>query len=82
VRCASISVSKPLPAPISSTRCAFATRLRTDVAENEGKLPHRVLLAFSPSPGECFCDDVLIRGPDQHYSPAYCALTEAFYLFM
>lgn len=23
-------------------------RLRTDVAENEARLPHRVLLAFSP----------------------------------
>ncbi len=26
-------------------------RLRTDVAETEGRLPHRVLLAFSPRPG-------------------------------
>ena len=29
-------------------------RLRTDVAENEARLPHRVLLAFSPQAGECF----------------------------
>ena len=28
-------------------------RLRTDVAENEARLPHRVLLAFSPQAGEC-----------------------------
>ncbi len=31
-------------------------RLRTDVAENEARLPHRVLLAFSPQAGECFSD--------------------------
>lgn len=65
-----------------ATEQGWHLRLRTDVAENEGKLPHRVLLAFSPAPGECFSDDVLIRGPDQHYSQAYCALTQAFYLFM
>lgn len=57
-------------------------RLRTDVAENEARLPHRVLLAFSPQAGECFSDRLVIRGSDQHYSESYTALTRAFYLFM
>lgn len=57
-------------------------RLRTDVAENEARLPHRVLLAFSPQAGECFSDRLVIRGSDQHYSESYTALTQAFYLFM
>lgn len=58
------------------------SRLRTDVSETEGRLPHRQLLAFSPQPGELFCDRLTIRGHDQRYSAAYSALTEAFYLFM
>ncbi|EPG7964467.1 tRNA(1)(Val) (adenine(37)-N(6))-methyltransferase TrmN [Citrobacter koseri] len=57
-------------------------RLRTDVAETESRLPHRVLLAFSPRTGECFSDRLVIRGPDQLYSEGYTALTQAFYLFM
>lgn len=57
-------------------------RLRTDVAENETRQPHRVLLAFSPQAGECYSDRLVIRGPDQSYSEAYTALTQAFYLFM
>lgn len=57
-------------------------RLRTDVAETELRLPHRVLLAFSPTPGECFSDRLVIRGPDQQYSEGYTALTQGFYLFM
>lgn len=57
-------------------------RLRTDVAENEARLPHRVLLAFSPQAGGCFSDRLVIRGSDQHYSESYTALTQAFYLFM
>ncbi|WP_437888224.1 tRNA(1)(Val) (adenine(37)-N(6))-methyltransferase TrmN [Phytobacter sp. V91] len=57
-------------------------RLRTDVAEYETRLPHRVLLAFSPAAGECFTDRLVIRGADQHYSESYTALTQAFYLFM
>lgn len=57
-------------------------RLRTDVAETETRLPHRVLLAFSPKGGECFSDRLTIRGPEQQYSEGYTALTQAFYLFM
>lgn len=57
-------------------------RLRTDVAETELRLPHRVLLAFSPHAGECFSDRLVIRGPEQQYSEGYTALTQAFYLFM
>ncbi|KMV33341.1 MULTISPECIES: tRNA(1)(Val) (adenine(37)-N(6))-methyltransferase TrmN [Franconibacter] len=57
-------------------------RLRTDVAETPERLPHRVLLAFSPFPGESFSDRLIIRGPDHHYSEAYCGLTQDFYLFM
>ncbi|QMI06213.1 tRNA(1)(Val) (adenine(37)-N(6))-methyltransferase TrmN [Citrobacter sp. RHB25-C09] len=57
-------------------------RLRTDVAETEARLPHRVLLAFSPKKGECFSDRLVIRGLDQRYSEGYTALTQAFYLFM
>jgi tRNA1Val (adenine37-N6)-methyltransferase len=57
-------------------------RLRTDVAETELRLPHRVLLAFSPQAGECFSDRLVIRGPEQQYSEGYTALTQVFYLFM
>lgn len=57
-------------------------RLRTDVAETEMRLPHRVLLAFSPKGGECYSDRLTIRGPEQQYSEGYTALTQAFYLFM
>lgn len=57
-------------------------RLRTDVTEYETRLPHRVMLAFSPACGECFTDRLVIRGADQHYSESYTALTQAFYLFM
>jgi len=57
-------------------------RLRTDIADNDARLPHRVLLAFSPRDGEYFGDRMVIRGPDQHYSEAYTALTRPFYLFM
>lgn len=57
-------------------------RLRTDVTETESRLPHRVLLAFSPRAGEVFADRLVIRGPDQRYSDSYTALTQAFYLFM
>ncbi|HAZ77900.1 MAG TPA: tRNA (adenosine(37)-N6)-methyltransferase TrmM, partial [Enterobacteriaceae bacterium] len=42
----------------------------------------RVLLAFSPTQGECFSDRMTIRGADQRYSEDYTALTQAFYLFM
>ena len=57
-------------------------RLRTDVAETELRPPHRVLLAFSPTAGECFSDRLAIRGPEQQYSEGFTALTEDFYLFM
>ncbi len=57
-------------------------RLRTDIAETDLRPPHRVLLAFSPRPGECFSDRLVIRGPEQQYSEGYTALTQAFYLFM
>jgi len=57
-------------------------RLRTDIAETETRLPHRVLLAFSPQAGECYSDRLAIRGPEQQYSESYTALTRMFYLFM
>ncbi|WP_058913191.1 tRNA(1)(Val) (adenine(37)-N(6))-methyltransferase TrmN [Entomohabitans teleogrylli] len=57
-------------------------RFRTDVAEAEMKLPHRVLLGFSPTAGDLFSERLVIRGPDQRYSDAFCGLTRAFYLFM
>ena len=57
-------------------------RLRTDVAETEMRPPHRVLLAFSPTAGECFSDRLIIRGPEQQYSEGFTALTQDFYLFM
>ncbi|WP_061710020.1 tRNA(1)(Val) (adenine(37)-N(6))-methyltransferase TrmN [Pseudenterobacter timonensis] len=57
-------------------------RLRTDIAETEGRLPHRVLLALSPHQGESFTDRLVIRGADQRYSDDYTALTRPFYLFM
>ncbi|MCE9855244.1 tRNA(1)(Val) (adenine(37)-N(6))-methyltransferase TrmN [Raoultella planticola] len=57
-------------------------RLRTDVAETEMRPPHRVLLAFSPTEGECFSDRLIVRGPEQQYSEGFTALTQDFYLFM
>ncbi len=56
-------------------------RLRTDVAENEARLPHRCCW-HSPAGGRMLCDRLVIRGPDQNYSEAYTALTQSFYLFM
>lgn len=63
-------------------RLGWHLRLRTDVTETESRLPHRVLLAFSPRAAEVFADRLVIRGPDQRYSDSYTALTQAFYLFM
>ncbi|WP_227319191.1 tRNA(1)(Val) (adenine(37)-N(6))-methyltransferase TrmN [Cedecea davisae] len=57
-------------------------RYRTDVADNETRLPHRVMLALSPTGGEYFSERLVIRGPDQTYSEGYCGLTQDFYLFM
>lgn len=57
-------------------------RFRNDVAENSTRLPHRVLLGFSPAAGELLQELMVIRGPDQRYSPAFCSLTQDFYLFM
>ncbi|WP_158782698.1 tRNA1(Val) (adenine(37)-N6)-methyltransferase [Pantoea sp. BAV 3049] len=54
---------------------------RTDISDNETRPPNRVLLAFSPRPGEQFLDRMTIRGPDQRYSEAHCSLTREFYLF-
>jgi tRNA1Val (adenine37-N6)-methyltransferase len=57
-------------------------RYRTDVADNETRLPHRVMLALSPTDGEYFTERLVIRGPDHSYSEGYCSLTQDFYLFM
>lgn len=57
-------------------------RFRTDVADNEMRPPHRVLLGLSPKPGECFTERLVIRSGDREYSPAWCSLTQDFYLFM
>ncbi|QHM74525.1 tRNA1(Val) (adenine(37)-N6)-methyltransferase [Mixta theicola] len=57
-------------------------RFRNDVAEIEARPPHRVLLAFSPASGELLQERTVIRGPDRSYSPAFCSLTQDFYLFM
>ncbi|BCG08388.1 tRNA1(Val) (adenine(37)-N6)-methyltransferase [Buttiauxella agrestis] len=57
-------------------------RYRTDIADNETRLPHRVMLALSPTDGEYFTERLIIRGPDQQYSEGYCSLTQDFYLFM
>lgn len=65
-----------------ATAMGWHLRLRTDVAETELRPPHRVLLAFSPTAGECFCDRLAIRGPEQQYSEGFTALTGDFYLFM
>ncbi|AUU86579.1 tRNA1(Val) (adenine(37)-N6)-methyltransferase [Leclercia adecarboxylata] len=66
----------------SALEMGWFLRLRTDIAETDGRLPHRVLLALSPKEGECFSDRLVIRGPDQRYSDDYTALTHPFYLFM
>ena len=57
-------------------------RFRTDVAEYAHRLPHRVLLGFSPCEGETLVERMAIRGPDKNYSEAWCGLTRDFYLFM
>ncbi|MGV3347043.1 tRNA1(Val) (adenine(37)-N6)-methyltransferase [Enterobacteriaceae bacterium LUAb1] len=57
-------------------------RYRMDVADNEMRLPHRVLLMLSPVAGERFNERLAIRGPDRRYSDAFCSLTRDFYLFM
>ncbi|WP_455425435.1 tRNA1(Val) (adenine(37)-N6)-methyltransferase [Dryocola sp. LX212] len=57
-------------------------RYRADVADNETRLPHRVMLALSPTDGEYFTERLVIRGPDQNWSEGYCGLTQDFYLFM
>ncbi|MTD37846.1 methyltransferase [Erwinia sp. CPCC 100877] len=57
-------------------------RFRTDVAENEMRPPHRVLLGFSPKAGECFNERIVIRDAHHNYSEAWCGLTQEFYLFM
>lgn len=57
-------------------------RLRTDVCEVDSRPSHRVLLALSPTAGEFFHDRLVIRGPDQQYSPEFCGLTGDFYFFM
>ncbi|WP_413737465.1 tRNA1(Val) (adenine(37)-N6)-methyltransferase [Sodalis sp. RH21] len=53
---------------------------RTDVADREGQPAHRVLLAFSPRPGELVYSAMALRDADRRYSPAYRALTGEFYL--
>ncbi|HKM98794.1 MAG TPA: tRNA1(Val) (adenine(37)-N6)-methyltransferase [Buttiauxella sp.] len=57
-------------------------RYRTDIADNEKRLPHRVMLALSPTDGDYLTERLIIRGPDQQYSEGYCGLTQDFYLFM
>ncbi|PKH21944.1 hypothetical protein CIG19_15140 [Enterobacterales bacterium CwR94] len=57
-------------------------RYRMDIADNEMRLPHRVLLMLSPAAGEQLNERLVIRGPDQRYSEGFCSLTRDFYLFM
>lgn len=57
-------------------------RFRNDIADNAQRLPHRVMLAISPQPGEQLLERMVIRGPDQRYSEEYCSLTRDYYLFM
>lgn len=66
----------------TATEQGWHCRFRTDVADNERRPPHRVLLGFSPKPGECFTERLVIRSGDREYSPAWCGLTQDFYLFM
>lgn len=57
-------------------------RLRSDIADNANRLPHRIMLGLSPQSGEYFQERMVIRGLDRHYSPQYCSLTRDFYLFI
>ena len=57
-------------------------RFRTDVAEYAHRPPHRVLLGFSPQPGETLLERIVIRGADKNYSDVWCSLTRDFYLFL
>ncbi|WP_324029988.1 methyltransferase [Pantoea sp. JZ2] len=57
-------------------------RFRFDVAEYAHRPPHRVLLGFSPSPGETLFERLAIRDADRQYSDAWQSLTRDFYLFM
>lgn len=76
-----------LPEPAGNALVALSQHrgwhlhLRTDISDNEQRPPNRVMLAFSPQPGELFIDHMTIRGPDQRYSEAHCSLTRDFYLF-
>lgn len=55
-------------------------RLRTDVAENEARLPHRVLLAFSRRRGEYFSEQSFWARP--RTIPKRIQRGRGFYLFM
>lgn len=77
-----------LPAAIGQDFIALAEadgwhlRSRLDVAEYAHRPPHRVVLGFSPQPGETLLERLAIRAADTHYSDEWCSLTRAFYLFM
>ncbi len=55
-------------------------RYRTEVADNPGKPPHRILLGFSPTAGEVQYSAFTLRDERREYSAAYRALTGDFYL--
>jgi len=57
-------------------------RLRTDVAETEGRSPHRILLGLSLQAGTITHTQLIIRGSDNHYSTEFCQLTRDFYLYL
>ncbi len=67
---------------IALAQLTLALRFRFDVAEYAHRPPHRVLLGFSPSPGETLFERLAIRDADRQYSDAWQSLTRDFYLFM
>ncbi|WP_275955681.1 methyltransferase [Sodalis sp. dw_96] len=61
-------------------RQRWFVRYRTEVADNPGKSPHRILLGLSPTEGETCYSALTLRDGDRAYSAAYRALTADFYL--
>jgi len=65
---------------LQARRQQWHVRYRTEVADNPGKPPHRMLLGFSPTAGEPRYSAFTLRDEDRAYSAAYRALTDDFYL--
>ncbi|TCL06827.1 tRNA1(Val) (adenine(37)-N6)-methyltransferase [Sodalis ligni] len=61
-------------------RQRWHVRYRTEVADNPGKPPHRILLGLSTAAGASCCSAFTLRDENRAYSAAYRDLTRDFYL--